>query len=103
MATNADSGNCQLLYDVDSENPERLYKDENFDYYKLILPNRVSIIGIFRIINLYGNHLLTLNSMFWLDLAIIYQEWNERFIANFNTNSLQNPAFARNVKSVCIV
>jgi hypothetical protein len=36
--------NCEFLHAVDSENPELLYKDENFDYYILLQPKRVSII-----------------------------------------------------------
>ena len=42
-AVNNDTGNCELLYDVDSENPELLYKDEHSDYLVLLSPIRVSV------------------------------------------------------------
>ena len=34
--------NCQLLYRIDSEKPQLLYKDERFDYLMLLQPERVS-------------------------------------------------------------
>ena len=43
MSVNDGTGNCQLLNGVDSENPELLHKDEHFDYYILLQPNRASI------------------------------------------------------------
>ena len=42
-SVNNGSGNCELLHHVYSEYPELLYKDKNFDHYKLLLPKRVSI------------------------------------------------------------
>ena len=38
--------NCELLKAVDSEEPENLKEDNNFDYYKLLQPHRVSLIRI---------------------------------------------------------
>jgi hypothetical protein len=35
-----------LLRTVDFEEPESLKEDENFDYYILLEPDRVSTIGI---------------------------------------------------------
>ena len=38
--------NCELLNTVNSEEPnERLKKDENFNYYILLKPDRVSMVG----------------------------------------------------------
>ncbi len=34
--------NCELLNAVDSEESEFLYKNAQYDYYKLLQPNRVS-------------------------------------------------------------
>jgi hypothetical protein len=40
-------GNCELLKTVDSEEPaESLKKNENFDYYILLQPDRVSTVRI---------------------------------------------------------
>ena len=36
--------NCELLKAVDSEEPENLKKDDNFDYYILLQPHRVSVV-----------------------------------------------------------
>ena len=35
--------NCEFLNAVDSEESEFLYKNAQYDYYKLLQPNRVSI------------------------------------------------------------
>ena len=38
--------NCELLNSVNSEEPdESLKKDENFDYYILVKPDRVSMVA----------------------------------------------------------
>ena len=39
-------GNCELLKTVHSEEPENLKEDNNFDYYILLQPHRVSLIRI---------------------------------------------------------
>ena len=44
---NNDTANCELLFGVESEKPELLYENENYDYYTLLHPSRVSI----RIVN----------------------------------------------------
>ena len=36
--------NCELLKAVDSDEPENLKKDDNFDYYILLQPHRVSVV-----------------------------------------------------------
>ena len=41
-ATCAGNENCELLKTVDSEKPGGLKEDENFDYYILLQPHRVS-------------------------------------------------------------
>ena len=38
--------NCELLKAVDSDEPENLKKDDNFDYYILLQPHRVSMVKI---------------------------------------------------------
>ena len=38
--------NCELLKAVDSEEPENLKEDNNFDYYILLQPHRVSMVRI---------------------------------------------------------
>ena len=39
--------NCELLKTIDSEEPQgSLKNDGNFDYYKLLQPERVSIVRI---------------------------------------------------------
>ena len=46
--TSGGEENCELLKTVDSEEPPgSLKKDENFDYYKLLQPERVSTVRIF--------------------------------------------------------
>jgi hypothetical protein len=43
--TSGGQGNCELLKTVDLEEPaENLKKDENFDYYKLLQPERVRTV-----------------------------------------------------------
>ena len=43
--------NCELLHTVDSEEPDEYLKnDENFDYYVLVKPERVSMHGKVKII-----------------------------------------------------
>ena len=46
--TSGGQGNCELLKTVDSEEQaEGLKKDENFDYYKLLQPERVRPVRMF--------------------------------------------------------
>ena len=44
--SSGENENCELLRTVDFEEPESLKEDENFDYYILLEPDRVSTIGI---------------------------------------------------------
>ena len=43
--------NCELLKAVDSDEPENLKKDDNFDYYILLQPHRVSMVKIYSTCN----------------------------------------------------
>ncbi len=38
--------NCELLKAVDSEERENLREDNNFDYYILLQPHRISLVRI---------------------------------------------------------
>ena len=46
VTSNSDR-NCEFLKDVSTEKPELLLKDEDYDYYILLSPNRVSIENFF--------------------------------------------------------
>ena len=74
------TGNCELLYDVDLERPELLRKDEHFDYLTLRKPIRVSK-RIF--LNLTSKQCL-----------------NENFIANYSSFRAPNVWNMRNKEKV---
>lgn len=46
--------NCELLRDVHSEKPDLLLNDDQFDYYLLLDPNRVSVNRIYIYAMLHG-------------------------------------------------